>query len=459
VAGCKPSLLSQVPQFSHLCRFRWIVCQLEALRNCFPSAIRHALEDLPESLDETYERILLGIARERQKYAQRLLHCLAVSIRPLRVEELAEILAIKFDAGTLPKYDVNLRPEYSEEAVLLACSSLITIVTVNGSQVVQFSHYSVKEYLSSERLANAEKHLSRHLILPRSAHTILADASLCVLLALDGQVDKESVTNSPLAIYAARYWVDHAQFGDVSSNIEDAMERLFDPAKPHFATWVWIYDVDYPFREILCVARPTQPAAVPLYYAPRCGFRGLVKRLIITCPQDINASGGWYTTPLHAAVAKGNFDVTMLLLEHGADVTAWDHNSRAPLHLASRKAYLDILELLLKHHADVDACDGSGVTLLSWVSYHGELDVVRVLLQDSASGDSHDINGTTPLLSASKHGHLDIVHLLLQSGAPVDSSSNDGLTPLISASHNGHADVVCLLLQNGAAADVPDNDG
>jgi hypothetical protein len=165
---------------------------------------------LPESLDETYERILLGIARERQKYAQRLLHCLAVSIRPLRVEELAEILAINFDAGTLPKYDVNLRPEYSEEAVLLACSSLITIVTVDGSRVAQFSHYSVKEYLTSERLANAGKHLSLHHILPNSAHTILAEACLSVLLALDGQVDKESVINSPLTIYAARYWVDHA---------------------------------------------------------------------------------------------------------------------------------------------------------------------------------------------------------------------------------------------------------
>lgn len=40
-----------------------------------------------------------------------LLHCISVSTRPLRVEELGEILAIKLDAGALPNYNSNWRPE------------------------------------------------------------------------------------------------------------------------------------------------------------------------------------------------------------------------------------------------------------------------------------------------------------------------------------------------------------
>lgn len=214
------------------CRFRWIVCQVEALRNCFPSAILRALDDLPKSLDETYDRILLGIPQERRGYAQRFLHCLSVAIRPLRVEELAEILAIKFDAGAFPHYDVNWRPENSEEAVLLACSSLITIVNVHGLRVVQFPYFSVKEYLISERLGNAPGHLSRYHVHPHSAHTILAQVSLCALLALDSHVDKESVKNFPLSIYAARFWVRHAKFDDVSSRVEDAVT----PFRPRQAT-------------------------------------------------------------------------------------------------------------------------------------------------------------------------------------------------------------------------------
>jgi hypothetical protein len=110
------------------------------LRRCIPAAIRRALDDLPESLDETYQRILLSIGQERRDYARRLFQCLAVSIRPLRVDEVADILTIQFDVGPLPIYDVTLRPEDSEEAILSTCSSLITILNVHGAPVVQFSH-------------------------------------------------------------------------------------------------------------------------------------------------------------------------------------------------------------------------------------------------------------------------------------------------------------------------------
>ena len=63
---------------------------------------------------------------------------------------------------------------------------------------------------------------------------------------------------------------------------------------------------------------------------------------------------GWYVTPLHTAFPKGNIDVTTFLLEHGADVTACNCNSKTALHGASQWAHLDVMELLLKHHVDVD---------------------------------------------------------------------------------------------------------
>jgi hypothetical protein len=59
--------------------------------------LRRILEKLPKTLDETYERVLKNINENNRDDARRLLHCLAVAIRPLRVEELAEILAFDFD--------------------------------------------------------------------------------------------------------------------------------------------------------------------------------------------------------------------------------------------------------------------------------------------------------------------------------------------------------------------------
>lgn len=109
-------------------------------------------------MDETYEQILLNIDAEKREYAQRLFQCLTLSIRPLRVNELAEILAIRFDdSGSTPNYNASWRSRDAEEAVLSACSGLITVANIDGSRVVQFSHFSVKEFLTSERLATMGK--------------------------------------------------------------------------------------------------------------------------------------------------------------------------------------------------------------------------------------------------------------------------------------------------------------
>jgi ankyrin repeat protein len=429
------------------------------LRRCLPATIRRALNDLPGSLDETYERILLSIGEERWEYAQRLFQFLAVSFRPLRVDELAEVLAMQFDTGGHPNYDVTLRPDDSEEAVLSTCSGLITIVNVNGSPMVQFSHFSVKEYLMSERLADAGKKLSRYHILPGSAHIILARASLSIILTLEDRVDKNDLRNFPLAVYAARHWVDHAQVENVSSHIEDAMDILFDFSKSHFATWVWIYDIDYPFRAILFADHPTPPEGTPLYYAALCGFRGIVERLVVTCPQDVNAKGGYYSTPVHAALAKGKLDIAQVLLEHHADVTAPNNDELTPLHWASRRGHRDCVELLLKHQKDLNIQDGEGQTPLKVASRYGHLNVVRLLLQSGAAVDFRGKSGFTPLMSASRYGYPDVVRLLLQGGAAVDARDKKGWTPLESASRYGHLDIVRLLLQAGAAVDSRDEKG
>ena len=112
------------------------------------------LKDLPESLDETYEQTLLGIDKEKREFTQRLFKCLSVSIRPLRIEELAETFAVRFNPMLPPTFNEHFRPPDAEEAILSACSSLVAVVIRGDSQIVQFSHFSVKEYLTSERLSS-----------------------------------------------------------------------------------------------------------------------------------------------------------------------------------------------------------------------------------------------------------------------------------------------------------------
>ena len=122
-----------------------------------------------------------------QVHARRLLECLTVAIRPMRVEELAEILALDFDRaeGSIPKLNGDWRWEDRHRAVLSACSSLITLVDNGRSRVIQFSHFSVKEFLTSNRLASSKGDASHFHITPEPAHTTLAQACLGILLQLD----------------------------------------------------------------------------------------------------------------------------------------------------------------------------------------------------------------------------------------------------------------------------------
>ncbi len=138
-------------------RFRWVYCQLDNLRRCVPSSIRKSLNELPITLDETYERTLQCIPKQKWQHAHRLFQCSVAAIRPLRVEELAEIFAIEFGSSATLNLVEDWRPENPEEAVLSACSTLISIIIDNkGSKIVQFSHFSVKEFLTSDRLQTSD---------------------------------------------------------------------------------------------------------------------------------------------------------------------------------------------------------------------------------------------------------------------------------------------------------------
>jgi hypothetical protein len=421
-----------------------VFCQLELLRRCFPPSVRHILEELPESLDETYERILREIGKPNQGHAHRLLQCLVVAIRPLRVKELAEVLAFDFNKGEMPKLNPGWRWEDQEEAVMSACSSLVTIVKDGDSPVVQFSHFSVKEFLTADRLAERIRDFSCYHIRLEAAHAIFAQACLGVLLRFDDRVDRDSMGSFPLALYAARYWPTHARVENVSSRIKDGMECLFDADKPHFATWLWIYNEDQE-GDSMTTMRPEEPEAIPLYYAAQLGFRDLAEHLITEHPEHVNARGGSQVTPIHAAVSAGQADILPLLIQHGADVNGRNRIGETPLFIASESARLEAGKSLLIHGADIDARNEHNDTALIYAIMWGTIEFARMLLGRGAVANARCQNDMTPLHRAVERGRTEFVRLLLEHGADVNARDENGKTPSQLGSHNGHPEIVELL--------------
>jgi hypothetical protein len=402
----------------------------------------------------TYERTLQDIGEENWEYAYRLFQCIAVASRPLRVEELAEFLAIDFGGGT-PALVTNWRPDNPSNAVLTTCSSLIAVVTVDGPPVVQFSHFSVQEYLMSSRFSSGL--LSRYYISLEPAHTIVAQACLSVLLQLDNHSNKRTIEEYPLARYSAQHWSDHAKFQNVSLRVERAMKHLFDRDRPHFAAWVRVYDMDRESRRSLDSETPLQPDAPPIYYATLLDFPDVAEWLVNERSQYVNELGGYYGTPLCAAAARGCLKVAQVLLKRGAYVDAARRNGWSPLLWASDRGCLELSQLMVDHGADINFRDSLNRTSLSLASGKGHLEIARLLLQQGADVNIWQRGEGTVLIRALQREDLAFAELLLTYHADVNAQNGNGLNLLRLAS--GQRDLVAVrwLLERGATFQVRNN--
>ena len=448
------------------------------------------LNELPETLDETYEQVLKSLNKAQKNNAHRLLQCLTVAARPLRVEELAELLAFDFQATSsagLPTLKEDWRWDDQEEAVLSTCSSLIAIVRDGNSRIVQFSHFSVKEYLTSPRLVRSpHADISQFHIDLEPAHTIMAQACLATLLRLDEHAGNDDAKGFPLVKYAAQHWVDHAQFEKVASRVQDGMDELFDTSKPYFAAWLRVHDIDENW--FFFATHEPDIVGSPLYYAAFCGFYDLAERLIMKHPEQVNARCGRVLAPLTAALYKKHFDVANLLYRHGAVVDVRGSSKRTPLCMASTSGQVDTMRWLLDHGADANARGTYDWTPLNFAYTHP--DAIEVLLEHNADINSRDNRGDTPLCDALKlyhdspeeevvvtvrrllehgadtnirnHNHstalhqtsssgwLEVTRLLLSYGAKVNEKDDEGKTPFDVAASNGHHEITKLLLEHGA---------
>jgi len=384
-----------------------------------------------------------------------------VASRPLRVEELAEFLAFDFKAGPIPKFHEDWRLKDPANEVLSTSSSLLSIVNVGGSSVIQFSHISVKEFLTSTRLAETSDIITRRFHISMTpAHTLAAQACLGILLHLDKNITRDGLQKFPLAKYASRYWVDHARFENVLPNVEHGMKHLFDPNKPHLAIWVWIHDFSHAWHTTEQGETPSHPSGSSLHYAAHCGLHTMVRYLIIERSLDVNSRGfRKKSTPLHRASAMGHVEVVRTLLEHGADMTAQNEDGSTPLHRASRRGCVEVLRVLLEHGADATAQDKNRSTPLHQASIAGHVDSMRILLQYGVDATAQDKNGWTPLHLASYEGHVKVTRFLLEHGVDATVQDKNGRTPLHRAAFEGHSEITSVFLEHGVDATAQEEDG
>jgi ankyrin repeat protein len=332
---------------------------------------------------------------------------------------------------------------------------LVVVKPGSGSPVIQFAHFSVKEYLTSARLVETKNTISRFHVSMTPAHTIVAQACLGVLLHLDENITEDSLEDFPLAEYAAKHWVDHARFENVSSKVQDGMRRLFDPSTSHLSVWDWLYD---PEDRVLRFDRSESPAearATPLHYAAVCNMHDIATFLIVEHSQDVNARGfDMKETPLHVASRLGLMETARVLLKHGAETEALDNEEFSPLQRATQKGHVELAQVLLEHGANVNAQDNNERwTPLHVASGWGQSAVAQVLLSHGADVKARDKHSETPLYYA---GNGEVTRLLLEHGADANALDIKNRTPLHRVSELGRVGTARVLLEHGVDANARD---
>ncbi|KAF3206421.1 hypothetical protein TWF679_008727 [Orbilia oligospora] len=420
--------------------FRWAACQLDALENCLEyRSLQKTLNSLPTTLDETYARILRGIPEEHKQSALIILQFLTYSPRPLKIKEVIDAIAVDTETDEYfnPKYRM---PNPNE--VLSYCSGLVVAVPVHVvkhswgggaiSTELQLAHFSVKEYLASDRLdGDIKQHFQEDV-----AKGSIATICLAYLLHLDHEASVGELRNTyPLAQYSARYWTTFAA----------NCYKLYLPDRS------WHNSDDLNENEIKLVS--------PLYYASYGGLLGAVKDLLDQ-GVDVNAQGGEYYTALQAASDGGHEKTVELLLNHGADVNAQGGDYYTALQAASRGGHEKTVELLLNHGADVNAQGGYYYTALQVASDGGHEKTVELLLNHGADVNAQDGEYYyTALHAASSGGHEKTVELLLNHGADVNAQNKNDRNALQMASYGGHEKIVELLLNHGADVNAQSKSG
>jgi ankyrin repeat protein len=418
-------------------------------------------------LDETYERILCHIEDYYQDYALRILRWLVFSPRPLTVLEIAETIAIDIDGDGCFNEDEVL-PEPLD--VVTICSSLVTTVPLGSEEriimnddgsfglenvvvastdiskiSVRLAHYSVQEYLVSERIISSTAgffHLQSE-----PSHAVIAQSCLVYLLRLRNPDMEYKALNSafPLARYAAQFWWTHfreASEAHIDKSCHFA-ETLFARNADAFPISIRLYNPKYGRHTWYLQYRDIQH---PLFYSTVEGIRILVQ--IIICRLDLSKNVELCWAALCVSADIGHAEIFKIIFKAEEKIPWTDKNFNHLLSTSVRKEQNGNVEILLAAGANANAKDTYEVSLLSVASANGYERIVEMLIAAGADVNADD-NSSRALYFASGNGYERIVEILIAAGADINAASERG-SALTVASKHGHERIVEILIAAGA---------
>ena len=189
----------------------------------------------------------------------------------------------------------------------------------------------------------------------------------------------------------------------------------------------------------------------PLHIAITKEHENVVRTLLSVPYQSlesfVNATNEGGSSALNIAVSKGNFYLTKLLIEFGADYR-YISKGRNLLYISLFQPRLELLDYIISHlkiSGVNDRLNEGRFTPLSLAAQLGNIPFAQYLLFNGANVNGTNSDGGFPLYLASQNGKLEMVKYLLSKGADPSQKFRLVNTCRMIANTRGFANVVALL--------------
>jgi ankyrin repeat protein len=514
-------------------------CLFHAIRSRLTvKMLRTALQSLPQSLVETYDKMLSAIKPEYQDFAQRTLTLLCFSARPIQVCELIEALAVKVGTES-GHYDPEEKLSTAHD-LLSICPGMLNVkgpaedkYDVPSSEkgqgfsqkdwsrrffhadrrIVGLAHFSVREYLVSDRVLNS---FPKYRLHPDVSHGWIARLCLVYLIYLGLDYSLLPRTYVPGGLwyygtfdffdYALSEWSTHARKNGNQSSLFSLVKAI--GASHSVALALFSIKDRFEASNTLYSRFPLRPQESQVIIVKWLSYHGMADLLdmVLAAAQELlppqrsifglPPTDGEYVTldgsllgssrskasssrtlqkldrnndlrkeaSVNLAIRQSHWNVVHRLLSKGfrADTK---HNVLAldPLQIAARNGQHEAVSLMLKPRKDFgvyytrEASDLKHPMLFAAANGHSTTVATLLRARIGAKGLKGP-HGVTPLILASQRGHVEVVKVLLKQG--LDHQKYYGMTALMGAAQRGHLDVVKILVENGARwIDLADVDG
>jgi ankyrin repeat protein len=190
--------------------------------------------------------------------------------------------------------------------------------------------------------------------------------------------------------------------------------------------------------------------AAEIHDAAQQGNLQRVQEILAEYPSLLDQPDDRQFTPLNRAVAGGNYDVFMYLLEQGADINTVDVDGSNLLINAASGGNLELIKFLVEEKGfDVNFIDNNEMTAFYTACRSGSVPVIKYFVEKGVDIKPRSARNGTPIVDAIYSDSLEAFEYLLDLGCEYDVANQWGVAPVHYAAYRGQTEMLKMLMDKG----------